>query len=209
MKTNLKILLISIALLVGVTANAQDKKITAGVKAGMNVSNFSGDSDGADAKIGFNVGVTVDYAFTDEFYLLTGLDLTTKGAKASGDIDEYGYSGHAKITMNPMYLQLPIHLGYKLSVAENTKIVFRAGPYVAYGVGGKVTAKVGGQKGDTNVFRTGGLKNFDFGFGIGTGAEFGKIGVNLGYNFGVINIADSSEGTLRNGNFSIGLGYKF
>lgn len=206
MKTNLKILLISIALLVGVTANAQDKKITAGVKAGMNVSNFSGDIQGTDAKVGFNVGVTLDYAFTNDFCLLTGLEFTTKGAKTDSD-------GLAKGTFNPMYLQIPIHAGYKLNITDNTKLVFRAGPYLAYGVGGKLSAKAGGESESIGVFRSGLLKNFDFGLGIGAGVEFGKIGVNLGYDFGLVNVWDLDswgvDGSIKNGNFNVGLGYKF
>lgn len=217
MKKNLRMTLVALALAVGVTVSAQEKKVELGVKGGMNISNFSGDVQNTDAKIGFNVGVTLDYAFTNELYLLTGLEFTTKGAKTNVSESEYEYQNgygyeHIEVikgTFNPMYLQIPIHIGYKLDVTENTKLVFRAGPYIAYGVGGKVSAKQANEKESIGIFRTGLMKNFDFGLGLGVGAEFGKIGVNLGYDFGIINTWDVNEGSVRNGNFAISLGYKF
>lgn len=194
MKTTFKTCLVAIALLIGVNTYAQDQPITFGVKAGVNLSNLSGDVDGTDAKIGFNAGVTLDYGFTPDVYLLTGLQLTTKGFKAG--------SGDNKFTSNLMYLQLPVHVGYKLTVAEATKIVFHAGPYAAYGIGGKTEG--------VKSFQDGAYKKFDFGVGLGVGAEFGKIGVDLGYDFGLANIVDTEgDGKVRNMNAYLTLGYKF
>lgn len=211
MKTSFKVIIVSIlTLLCSTQLNAQNDKVAFGVKAGMNVSTLSGDVNGADAKVGFNVGVTLDYAFTENLYLLTGLDFTQKGAKFKGAIDEIEYTGDAKLTLNPMYLQIPIHVGYKFEIAENTKLVIQAGPYLAYGVAGKAKAEasgVGSEK--VGVFRSGLMKNFDFGLGLGTGVEFGKIGVKLGYDFGVINVWDADGVSVRNGNFHVGVGYKF
>lgn len=205
MKTIFKAALLAMALLAGMTINAQDKPLTFGVKAGMNLSNFGGDTDGTKAKIGFNVGVTVDYAFSPELYLLSGLEFTTKGSKTKE------FEGE-KATLNAMYLQLPVHLGYKLKVAEATKIVFHAGPYIAYGVGGKVTYEYDGQKDKGDFFgdeEEGGCKRFDFGLGLGVGAEFGKINVGLGYDFGLLNITREDDFTMRNMNGYLTVGYKF
>ncbi len=200
MKTTFKTCLVAIALLIGVNTYAQDQPVTFGVKAGVNLSNLSGDVDGTDAKIGFNAGVTLDYGFTPDVYLLTGLQLTTKGFKAG--------SGDNKFTSNLMYLQLPVHVGYKLTVAEATKIVFHAGPYAAYGIGGKSELTLDGKKEKENSFQKGLYKKFDFGVGLGVGAEFGKIGVDLGYDFGLANINDG-DGKIRNMNAYLSLGYKF
>jgi len=222
MKTFFKASLIAVALLLGISLNAQDKPLTFGVKAGMNLANFGGDgADGMDAKIGFNVGVTVDYALTQDLYLLTGLEFTMKGAKDKGSIsmideDFEVVSFEGKQTCNPMYLQVPIHLGYKLAIDDNTKIVLHAGPYLAYGVGGKVNTKgtytEAGQAfsidSDTDFFGKDKFKRFDLGLGLGVGAEFGKIGVGLGYDFGLLNIADGGD-KVRNMNASLTVGYKF
>ncbi len=200
MKTTFKTCLVAIALLIGINTYAQDKPVTFGVKAGVNLSNVSGEGDSGDAKIGFNAGVTLDYGFTPDVYLLTGLQLTTKGFKVK-DID---------FTSNLMYLQLPVHIGYKLTVAEATKIVFHAGPYAAYGIGGKTKITAGEDKGEGDSFQDGAYKKFDFGVGLGVGAEFGKIGVDLGYDFGLANINDTNvDGKIKNKNAYLTLGYKF
>lgn len=201
MKTMIKTCFIAVAILLGVNANAQDKPLEFGVKAGVNLSNMTGDINNTDAKVGFNVGVTMDYALSPDVYLLTGLELTTKGFKYTSSL--------GKVTLNPMYLQLPVHVGYKLAVAEGTKVVFHAGPYVAYGIAGKATVKNDLGKEKENVFSTGGLKEFDFGLGIGAGLEFGKIGVGLGWDFGLVNVWDADNVKVKNMNGYLSLGYKF
>lgn len=198
----IKVVLFAVALLIGVSASAQDQKAIFGVKGGVNMSNLSGDVNGNKAKIGFNVGITLDYAFTPEWYLLTGLEYTTKGAKFD-KIDGF------KPSINAAYIQLPIHAGYKLEVSDATKVVFHAGPYLAYGVNGKAKAKTDGVEISENTFGDDGFKRFDFGVGLGVGLEFGKIGVGLGYDFGLVNIIDLSGASVKNGNAYLSVGYKF
>lgn len=221
MKTIIKTTLIAFAVLIGISANAQDKPITFGVKAGANLSNFSGDLD-MDAKFGFNAGVTLDYGFTPDLFLMTGLEFTTKGAKASDDFN---------MKLNLSYLQLPIHIGYKLNVTENTRINLHAGPYLAYALDGKWKAKEGGVEGSVSAFgdemdEVGlKMKRFDFGLGLGIGLEFGQFNVGLGYDLGLFNIADfgkeveigddisitidASSFKARNMNAYLSVGYKF
>lgn len=210
MKKIFKTSLFIMALFLAINANAQDSPIQLGVKAGANMSNFGGDIKDTKAKFGFNVGVTLDYNFTPNVALLTGLEFTTKGAKAKDT--EYTKDASA----NAMYLQLPVHVGYKLDVAEGTKIVFHAGPYIAYGIGGKSKSTDEGVKEKDDFFGSeedGGFKRFDFGVGAGVGAEFGKIGVGLGYDFGLTNIAHKAEEgesfKVKNQNAYLTVGYKF
>jgi hypothetical protein len=206
-----KVVLIAIAVFIGTSASAQNSPITFGVKAGLNLSNYYGDDTSSlDPKVGFNVGVTMDYAFSPALYLMTGLDLTTKGAKQS--------VGSGTITYNPMYLQVPVHIGYKLDVAPGTKIVFHAGPYVAYGVGGKVSVKGSGVTASWNIFEKieidelsfSGFDRFDFGAGFGVGAEFGRIGVGIGYDLGFANVfRDKNDSKSHNMNAALTVGYRF
>lgn len=221
MKTILKTSLLAIFLLIGVVANAQEQPLTFGVKAGMNLSNLSGDGvEGTDAKVGFNVGLTVDYALTQDLFLMSGLEFTTKGAKASFSDSYEGVNAEMNITINSMYLQLPVHAGYKFDVSEGMKLNLHAGPYVAYGIGGKSKTKIKGDiagrdinlepEGDVDMFGDKGMANrFDFGLGLGVGAEFGKFGVGLGYDLGLTNIAKDSKEKVRNMNAYLTVGYKF
>lgn len=203
----------------GLNASAQESPITWGAKAGVNLSNASiKDNDGdIKAKVGFQVGVTAEYAITNEFYLQSGLSFTTKGAKHEYSVEAAGVKAEAKRTINQMYLQLPIMAAYKLEVAPGTKIVFNAGPYLAYGVGGKTKTEYTLSAGSSstsfdddkiNTFSDNGLKRFDFGLGAGVGAEFGQIVVGLNYELGLTNIAQKG-GDYKNRNASLTIGYRF
>lgn len=218
MKTILKISFLAVALLIGVVANAQEKPLTFGVKAGVNLSNFSGrGAEDTDAKVGFNVGVTVEYALAPDVFLLSGLEFTTKGAKLSYMEDVGNAEVGMKSTMNAMYLQLPIHMGYKFDISESIKLNMHAGPYLAYGIGGKIKYEGSGLmreirepiETDGDFFGESKFKRFDFGLGLGVGAEFGKIGVGLGYDLGLINISKDNDAKVRNMNAYLTVGYKF
>ncbi|MDU1891096.1 MAG: porin family protein [Dysgonomonas sp.] len=216
MKTIVRTSLIGILLLLCITINAQEKPVTFGVKAGMNITNLTGDVDDNNAKIGFNVGVTVDYALTPDIFLLSGLEYATKGTKFDGDVK-----------LNLSYIQLPIHVGYKLTVSDGLKIGFHAGPYIAYGVDGKWNAKADGVSVDLDTFGDDALlkmKRFDFGLGGGVGLEFGKFNAGINYDLGLVNIADfgkieieddwggvfdGSDVSLKNVAAYITVGYKF
>ena len=120
-----------------------------------------------------------------------------------------------------MYLQIPVHAAFKVDVTPGTKIVFHAGPYAAYGVAGKVklSGNLGGYSGKTdyNVFEDvedgegqgNGLKRFDAGLGLGVGAEFGRILVDLGWDMGLVNISQSDNNKIKNQSGYLSVGYKF
>jgi hypothetical protein len=198
-----------VAMLAMVTvASAQ---MNLGVKGGVNMSNFYGDElDDNNVKIGFHVGLAADIDFAYNSAIQTGLYFTTKGSKYSTSFGEVS----GDLTVNPMYLQLPVHYAYKIDVSPGTRVVLHAGPYAAYGVGGKskFSASVGDMSGEeeSNVFGDDGfLKRFDAGLGLGVGAEFGPLLLDLGWDMGLVNIVDSSEGDLKNQNAYLSVGYKF
>ena len=178
-------------------------QISWNAKVGMNMSNYTGDMD-TDMKIGFNVGVGMEYQFSDMWSIQPSLMLTQKGAKIKEDGETMKF--------NPMYLEIPVLAAARFAVADNQNIVVKAGPYFAFGVAGKV--KVGDDKAD--FFGDGddqfGGKRFDCGIGVGVAYEIGKFFVGLDGEFGFSNVVDfKSDGVSnpKNMNFSIGVGYKF
>lgn len=178
-------------------------QISWNAKVGMNMSNYTGDMD-TDMKIGFNVGVGMEYQFSDMWSIQPSLVLTQKGAKIKEDGETMKF--------NPMYLEIPVLAAARFAVADNQNIVVKAGPYFAFGVAGKV--KVGDDKAD--FFGDGddqfGGKRFDCGIGVGVAYEIGKFFVGLDGEFGFTNVVDfKSDGVSnpKNMNFSIGVGYKF
>lgn len=208
-----KIVLLGFLLILSVNAHAQDKPLIIGLKVGINLSSISGDISHTKTRFGYNVGVTLDYGFTEDWYLLTGLEYTTKGVN-------FKNIAGIKPSISAAYIQLPIHAGYKLNVSPSSKIGFHAGPYLACGTNGKKkldgpTVEGVDKKGrEQSTFEDDILKRFDFGLGLGVGAEFGKINVGIGYDFGLINVAKNDENDYydviyRNGNAYFSLGYKF
>ena len=185
-----------------------------GIDAGVNLSNSSLDAGDLDkkAKVGFQVGVVVEYELTPDFFLQSGLSFTTKGSK----IEDKSLGVTQSLSINQMYLQLPVYAAYKIEVTPTTKIVFNAGPYLAYGIGGKISWKnqvIGGDaiiSGTTkyDTFGDDWLKRFDFGLGGGVGVEFSQIVVGLKYELGLSNI-NRSESAYRNRNASLTVGYRF
>lgn len=93
-----------VAMLAIVTAASA--QLNLGIKGGVNMSNFYGDElTDKNMKIGFHVGLAADYDFAPSMAIQTGLFFTTKGAKYSGSLGTVS----GDITVNPMYLQLPVH----------------------------------------------------------------------------------------------------
>ena len=178
-------------------------QISWNAKVGMNMSNYTGDMK-TDMKIGFNVGVGMEYQFSEMWSIQPSLMFTQKGAKIKDDGET--------LKFNPMYLEIPILAAARVAVADNQNIVVKAGPYFAYGIAGK--AKQGSEKMD--FFGDGddqlGGKRFDAGIGVGVAYEIGKFFVGLDGEFGFANVMDFKSDEIsnpKNMNFSIGVGYKF
>ncbi len=199
---NLKLTLIVAMLAVVSVASAQ---MRLGIKAGVNMSNIYGeDVKNTNMKIGFNAGLSADYDFAPNVALQTGLFASTKGFKYNISTLEY--------TSNLVYVQLPLHLAYKIDVTPGTKVFLHGGPYAAYGVGGKNSVAVGSLGGSSDkVFGDGlaQLKPFDAGLGIGAGFELGQVVIDLGWDMGLINLSNASSGTIKTQNAYLSLGYKF
>ena len=199
MKTSRTILLVSV-LLFAIGINAQEKKITFGVKAGLNLSNIGsedGDYDNTKTKPGFHAGITLDYAFSPQWYLLTGLEYTSKGVKVELSPKDQNITAG--------YIQLPISGAFKFRISEDFAILAYAGPYFAYGIQGKI--KQGKNKQDT--FSDIALKEFDCGMNAGAGLEWKKLCFSMGGEIGLVNIMQKNNDDAQTRNFTLSAGYKF
>ncbi|MDR0939884.1 MAG: PorT family protein [Mediterranea sp.] len=206
-----KTVVLALFALVSVASYAQ---VSFDVKAGMNLSNATGVDD-ADPKIGVNAGVGMEYRFSEMWSIQPSLMFSMKGFKASEDF--------YKTTASPMYIQLPVLAAVRFGVAANQNVVVKAGPYFAYGVGGKykLTTRTGAggmetEKGD--IFGgENGWNRFDAGLAFGIDYEIGKFFVGLGGEIGITKLSDQPTDDMdeidpkypRNLTFTIGVGYKF
>lgn len=204
-----KILALVAILAIGLgSVNAQDN-LRWGVTAGMNVSNLK--VSGFDSRIGFHAGAKAELGLpqvTEGAYLDFGALLSLKGAKVDG-----GSLGSIK--MNPCYLEIPVHIGYKYAVNDNFTLFANAGPYFGIGLFGKLktTGTIKNEleslagKSSENIFGDDGFKRFDFGLGLKAGMEFSKkYQLSIGYDFG---LTETSDAGTKNRNLMISLGLMF
>ncbi len=200
--------LFAVMLLLATAGNAQDNVAIVGVRAGINLSGQDGVPTSKLVKVGFNIGVTVDFRLSDEMYLLTGLEYTVKGANSKDYLDSGGAVSSRK--ESPAYLQLPLHVGYLLPINRDFRLMFHVGPFMAYGLGGKVKIdEPTFGKSEDNYFGIG-VSKFDWGLGAGINAEYDRYVLAIGYDRGLRNFApEYNDGKARTRNMYISLGYLF
>ena len=200
-KLSLVIALLGMVSLVG----AQNTSFS--IKGGLNMSNFYGDElSDKNMKTGFHIGVGADFEFAPNMAIQSGLLFTSKGAKYTTDLVS------TELNANANFLQLPLHFAYKIDVMPGTRVVLHAGPYVAYGIGGKTSAgnvEVDTFKDDAFLDVLNGLKPFDAGIGLGVGAEFGSILLDLGWDMGLTNLSRVNGYDVKTQNAYLSVGYKF
>lgn len=196
-----KLILLTLAICMATTLIAQEKKATFGIKVGLNVANIgsTGDKefDNVKAKAGFNAGITLDYAFSKHWYLLTGLEYSVKGATA-----DLGRSNDLKMTA--AYALLPLCAGYNIIITDDMSIMVKLGPYFAYGLHGKT--KLGSS--EWNTFDEA-MKEFDCGINLGVSFEWKKMSFGMGGEMGLLNIMEDGYSDAQSRNFTISVGYKF
>ena len=192
------------------------------VKGGLNMSNYYGSNlSDKNIKPGYHVGIGLDLEFLADVSFQTGLYFTSKGAEYTTNIPVIGDVEY-NVTAN--YIQLPIHMAYKIDIKPGTKLFIHAGPYFAYGIGGTRSIEteftdnpdnILGQQ-EINTFdKNFGYKPFDIGVGLGIGAEFGVMVIDLGWDLGLKNIARNIESmpvykpNKKNQSAYLSIGYKF
>lgn len=195
-----------VLMLVAFVAQAQ-AQLKYGVKAGLNINNIAQNYAESDfetetkARLGFHIGATVDYNLSDILSLQSGLLLSSKGY--SIDIEEEygdGAEGYERIILN--YLEIPINFAYKTGDFQ----IF-AGPYLAFGIGGKYKYDDGTDSGDSKMkpvfgeIGEGDLEDdenpysaLDLGFNLGVGYQVGPMLINAGYSLGFANLNPGIEG---------------
>ena len=122
-----------------------------GVRAGINFQNINGKdafnkSLKNDLVTGYHVGVFGEIGIAPTFYFQPGVFYGTKGSVSKDEI--LGQSLKQTLTLG--YLEVPLNLVFKPGLG-NGHIVLGFGPYIAYGVNGKVKLEGAGSKGEHDV----------------------------------------------------------
>lgn len=227
MKTR-TLLLSGLLLALGFSASAQTKsKVTFGLRGGFDYTNINGkDQYGQDLNFDmvprFNAGVVVDIPLGSQFSVQPGLLYSTKGAKTNKEYLEL----NTVADINIAYLELPLNFVYKPTLGAGN-LLLGFGPYLGYGIGGKVDYDQNGVKTSddiefTDEYTTDNLSNmryykpFDFGGNILFGYQFaGGLSAQLNAQLGMADIRaentlqPNSKAEFKNTAFGISLGYMF
>jgi hypothetical protein len=198
------ILLVALFALFSVASYAQ---VTFGVKGGVAMSGYMGDnSDNSKVKLAGRAGLGLEYAINDMVSIQPTLYWSDKGAKYDGA--SFLGAEVGKTTVNQMYLELPVDVQLRFNLDKTSNVVVAAGPYVAYGIGGKIKTETTGavvttsHKSDT--FDK--LKKWDMGLNFEAGLEFNQFLVGIYSEVGLINI---HKGGPKNYTVGLNLGYRF
>ena len=175
-----------------------------GLRIGMNVSTLTGDIDqvaDVSSKVGLNLGGVVGLRVSDStpLFLESGLYFSMRGAKKDDN----------SVALN--YLEIPILMKYGIQATDEIAVLPYLGPTFGFGIGGKW--KTAG-KGSVNSFASDRFLRPDVGLKLGCGVEYNKLYAELGYQFGITNIADwkknaTDDASVHNGAFFVNIGVNF
>ena len=185
-----------------------------GANAGLNIANVVMSPSGGNSPksvTGFHAGVFCDYMIMKSLGVGAGLFYTTRGSKSEMTV----FTTTATMTTTLSYLEIPITGKYYFD-AGPAKIFVAAGPYVAYGLGGKMKTEQTGQPSETTTVKWGSgendnVKSMDAGLTFGAGAEISKFIVALNYDLGLSNMIPKpvNSETMKSRVFGISVGYIF
>lgn len=160
----------------------------------------------------------MDYAISEKFSVQPSFLFITKGAKYSYTDD----GENDKTSINPMYIEFPVMAAYKFHLEDNIKLALSAGPYLAYGIGGKwkyeytssgTTHKykddVFGSESDVENEDALTNKRVDFGLGVGAALEVNHFLVGLNASWGLAKLKEYKYSKAKNVCYSLTVGYKF
>ncbi|MES2812083.1 MAG: porin family protein [Bacteroidota bacterium] len=206
-----KIIILTIVLFAFNLSNAQETTQTKfGLKGGLNLANFTGDSDGSNSRVGIQAGFYTEFKISDKFAIQPELLYSIQGASDKGTTIVEGYTVNYKAKFNLGYINLPIMAKYY----TNDKFNIEFGPQIGFLANAKLKTDVTiietGQEGSSTDDAKEFFKGIDFGLNFGLGYNFSdKIGANLRYNAGLTNIADTDDGSkIHNSVFSLSLNMK-
>ncbi len=198
-------------------SNQVQAQFNIGLRAGFNLSNVYGSGNNFDntkIKPGFQVGIVGEYFLGESVYIQPGISFATQGFITTGTSNTGQEQVNYTRKTSLHYIQVPINIQYKWDLGE-VAWLFQGGPYLGYGLGGKVTWKSGSNHGSNDVkFEEGydaGVEYYDsaidFGIGIGTGIQFHNFQFGVGYHMGLTSLLKSYD--LKNNGLTLTATYMF
>lgn len=193
------------------------------LRAGINLANVSvtdnGSVDDANSLTSFQVGFVGDLALPGNVLSIQpGILFTGKGSKIQrGTANENGYF---KQTSNPMYIEVPVNLVFKVPMGTSSRFFAGAGPYLGVGIAGKNKTEGRTLLGTTYSSERdiefsdddpttlseeegvgfGVMKRFDYGLNATAGIEGNSIVLGVNYGYGLAKLQSGSNNNEDNNN---------
>lgn len=194
-----------------------EENIYWGVRFGMTAASLSGDLD-ASSKVGMTLAGIVGLRPSDNtpVFIESGLYYTERGGKNGGPYkgvrnNEGKVGSVSRVGYN--ILEIPLTIKYGLKVSDEIAVLPFFGPYFSYAISGKTKQTIVGidQSESEGTFDEknaihGGLNRASMGLKLGVGAEYNKIYVEVGYQFGITNIAKRDDFSGRSNAFFANIG---
>ncbi|MEQ9438976.1 MAG: porin family protein [Cyclobacteriaceae bacterium] len=179
------------ALVIPISLIAQDART--GIKGGLNVSNlYIDDVSDENLRPGFHLGVFTQLPISDFFVIQPEVLYSTKGARATYDVNVVDLEGEYKFNLN--YVDIPVLATFKLGEAADIQV----GPYISYLISANVSTDGDIIDGSEELNRDS-FKRIDYGLSAGFTLNFDAISVGTRYNYGLAQIADSNGAELALG----------
>lgn len=193
-------------------------QISYGVKAGLNLANYSQVADVLQKyqknNLSYFVTAYADFPITSQFSIQPGISLQGKGTKYSGEAEGLEFA----LTQNVMSLEIPLNAVYYFQT-EPGQLFIGAGPYIGFNVSGKQhgegalnqmftgnsTRKMtfSGEDRQMNLIDAG--LNFSVGYILNNGILF-----HVGYGLGLSNLSpDKDQKNSSNRVINFGIGFQF
>ncbi|MBQ9410176.1 MAG: outer membrane beta-barrel protein [Bacteroidales bacterium] len=223
-----KLIIIAAALLIGIQANAQLIFNGGYLHATENTTFTEKGLTGGDVTV--SGSDMLDGFYAGAKYRI-GLDSITEGLSlAPGANVSFLFGRHAQIDaadpldnkaiMNQIALNVPLHIQYLFEITPDFKLEAWAGPTFQLGIYDRVIDNDDNPTMIYNQFKAipatvlsramDARNRINLYLGLGLGFEVAElIHINVGYDFGVLNLSTNPNGKVTRGLLRIGLGYNF
>ena len=207
-----------------VTAYGQDKKISIGARAGLNIANISNSGSGNitlgnssassknTSKLLFHVGGYSEIKVNDFFSVQPELIFSMKGGGYESKSSSFGNSSEFTESLTLSYLEIPILARFNFGKGFNVI----AGPHFGFLMGAKYKSKSVSTSGSTSTTvetestDKDGLNSFEPGVNVGVGYQL-ENGLNFGVRWvrGFNSIYENSNYNRSNNVFQFTVGFSF
>lgn len=194
-----KFFMMAVMTVLTITASAQvEKGMRYGITFTGTMSKYS-ELPNTENTFGYGGGFILEYNFTPNVYLGSGLEFGLRGTK----VKKLEFGGQPVIpdgSLKSYNLIIPVNIGGRVNLSDNVALFGQVGPYASFAI----------KKAELQLLDISTIKgeSFDWGFNGKIGVEFSQIQLFGGYGLGMKEVWIWPENS-KNRSFVFGVGYTF